>query len=165
MVFTWNSSCSKSTQADGESPRMLSQGCHPKLCEAVDLWMQAAKLEDNDISKSRVLRKSITLILLGSGRLETYDNAKKVLNRAREKLSKEPAIWITAAKLKEANGNTAMIEIRGQIYGKGIGSTWEEAKLQAAEEALTSPKSMLDMVVPKNQMLFPSLVILMCKKN
>ena len=33
-------------------------------------------------------------------RLETYDMAKKVLNRATEKLLKEPAIWIAAAKLE-----------------------------------------------------------------
>ncbi|MCI35555.1 pre-mRNA-processing factor 6-like, partial [Trifolium medium] len=50
-------------------------------------------------------------------RLETYDNAKKVLNRARERLPKEPAIWITAAKLEEANGNTSMI---GKIIERGI---------------------------------------------
>jgi len=34
------------------------------------------------------------------------DQARKALNKAREKLAEEPAIWITAAKLKEANGNT-----------------------------------------------------------
>ncbi|GJW98610.1 protein stabilized1 [Tanacetum coccineum] len=49
--------------------------------------------------------------------LETNDAAKKVLNKARGKLPKEPAIWITAAKLEEANGNTAMVE---KIIGRGI---------------------------------------------
>ena len=49
--------------------------------------------------------------------MSEFDNAKKVLNRARERLSKEPAIWITAAKLEEANGNTSMV---GKIIERGI---------------------------------------------
>ncbi|KAL0923539.1 hypothetical protein M5K25_007600 [Dendrobium thyrsiflorum] len=35
----------------------------------------------------------------------------------------------------------AQVEIAGQILGKGIGVTWEDAKIQAAEEALESLKS------------------------
>ena len=38
-------------------------------------------------------------------RLESYENAKKVLNKARMAIPTEPAIWITAAKLEEAQGN------------------------------------------------------------
>lgn len=33
--------------------------------------------------------------------LKTHENAKKVLNKAMEKLRKEPAVWITSAKLEE----------------------------------------------------------------
>ena len=54
---------------------------------------------------------------LALARLERYEGAKKVLKRARTKLSKEPAIWITAAKLEEANGNTAKV---GEIIERGI---------------------------------------------
>ncbi|XP_042520231.1 RNA polymerase II C-terminal domain phosphatase-like 1 [Macadamia integrifolia] len=43
----------------------------------------------------------------------------------------------------------AQVEIGGQVFGKGIGSTWDEAKLQAAEEALTSLKSMLGQYTQK----------------
>ncbi|CAN6240243.1 unnamed protein product [Urochloa humidicola] len=37
----------------------------------------------------------------------------------------------------------AQVEIGGQILGKGVGATWEEAKLQAADEAYGMLKSML----------------------
>ncbi|GLT33695.1 hypothetical protein SLA2020_082590 [Shorea laevis] len=37
--------------------------------------------------------------------LETHDKAKKVLKKAK-KLPKEPAFWITEAKLEKANGNS-----------------------------------------------------------
>ncbi|KAK8963724.1 RNA polymerase II C-terminal domain phosphatase-like 1 [Platanthera guangdongensis] len=33
------------------------------------------------------------------------------------------------------------VEIAGEVLGKGIGLTWEDAKIQAAEEALVSLKS------------------------
>ncbi|WVZ74470.1 hypothetical protein U9M48_022649 [Paspalum notatum var. saurae] len=37
----------------------------------------------------------------------------------------------------------ALVEVGGQILGKGIGLTWEEAKVQAADEALGTLRSML----------------------
>ncbi|CAK7350626.1 unnamed protein product [Dovyalis caffra] len=36
----------------------------------------------------------------------------------------------------------AQVEIDGQVLGKGIGSTWDEAKMQAAEKALGSLRTM-----------------------
>ena len=46
-----------------------------------------------------------TELWLALARLENYENSKKVLNRARQAIPTEPAIWITAAKLEEAQGN------------------------------------------------------------
>ncbi|XP_039001538.1 RNA polymerase II C-terminal domain phosphatase-like 1 [Hibiscus syriacus] len=37
----------------------------------------------------------------------------------------------------------AQVEVDGQVLGKGIGFTWEEAKMQAAEKALGNLRSML----------------------
>ncbi|PKA55996.1 RNA polymerase II C-terminal domain phosphatase-like 1 [Apostasia shenzhenica] len=50
----------------------------------------------------------------------------------------------------------AQVEIAGQVLGKGIGVTWEEAKIQAAEEALESLKYMLAQV-PRKGTGFPRL--------
>lgn len=52
-------------------------------------------------------------------RLESVDNARKVLNRARQAIPTEPAIWISAAKLEEAQGNQAMVH---KILDRGITS-------------------------------------------
>lgn len=46
---------------------------------------------------------------LALARLERYENARKVLNQARQHIPTEPAIWINAAKLEEAQGNTSMV--------------------------------------------------------
>jgi RNA polymerase II C-terminal domain phosphatase-like 1/2 len=42
------------------------------------------------------------------------------------------------------------VEIGGQILGKGVGATWEQAKLQAADEALGNLKSMLGIFAHKS---------------
>jgi pre-mRNA-processing factor 6 len=47
---------------------------------------------------------------LALARLETYDNARRVLNKAREHIPTDRQIWIMAAKLEEANGNNAMVD-------------------------------------------------------
>ncbi|XAR66443.1 Phosphoprotein phosphatase [Bertholletia excelsa] len=45
----------------------------------------------------------------------------------------------------------AQVEVDGQVLGKGIGLTWEEAKMQAAEKALGSLKSMPSQFSHKRQ--------------
>jgi len=42
---------------------------------------------------------------LALAKLETYDNAKAVLNRARKALPQEHSIWVNAAKLEESEGS------------------------------------------------------------
>jgi hypothetical protein len=47
---------------------------------------------------------------LAFARLETYDAARKILNKARQQIPTDASIWITAAKLEEAHGKIAMVE-------------------------------------------------------
>jgi len=49
--------------------------------------------------------------------LETYESARRVLNKARENIPTDRQIWITAAKLEEANGNTPLVD---KIIERGI---------------------------------------------
>ena len=39
---------------------------------------------------------------LALARLESYENARKVLNKARQAIPTDASIWITASKLEEA---------------------------------------------------------------
>ncbi|TKY71676.1 RNA polymerase II C-terminal domain phosphatase 1 [Spatholobus suberectus] len=43
------------------------------------------------------------------------------------------------------------VEIDGMVFGKGIGLTWEEAKMQAAKKALGSLRTMLSQGTRKRQ--------------
>lgn len=42
--------------------------------------------------------------------MESYENARRVLNKARQNIPTDRLIWITAAKLEEAHGNTQMVD-------------------------------------------------------
>ena len=53
---------------------------------------------------------NVLQLWLALARLESYNNARKVLNKARENVPTDRQIWITAAKLEEANGNIPMID-------------------------------------------------------
>uniref|UniRef100_A0A0E0JGQ7 PRP1 splicing factor N-terminal domain-containing protein n=1 Tax=Oryza punctata TaxID=4537 RepID=A0A0E0JGQ7_ORYPU len=113
--------------------------------EAKAVIAGASKLETSDLNKSRVLRKA---------RLESYDQAKKVLSKAKEKLPKEPAIWIMAAKLEEANGNTESVNkvIKRSIktlQREGLGID-REAWLKEAEAAERARSMMTCQAIVKN---------------
>ncbi|CAL1372753.1 unnamed protein product [Linum trigynum] len=45
----------------------------------------------------------------------------------------------------------AQVEVDGQLMGKGIGSTWDEARMQAADKALGSLRTMFGQSTPKRQ--------------
>jgi hypothetical protein len=76
---------------------------------------------------------------LALAKLETYENAQRVLNQARQAVPAEPSIWIAAAKLEEARGKVDMVT---RIIPRAIKalsaqqvSTSREAWLKLAEEA------------------------------
>jgi pre-mRNA-processing factor 6 len=56
---------------------------------------------------------------LALARLESYKNAQKVLNKARQAIPTSPEVWITASKLEEANGSP---EMPAKIVSRGIKS-------------------------------------------
>lgn len=72
-----------------------------------------------NLNQSYNVKLSYFQLWLALSRLETYDNARKVLNKARENIPTDRQIWITAAKLEEANGNNHMVE---KIIDRGINS-------------------------------------------
>ena len=74
------------------------------------------KLSKTSNSCKLTLRITLTVIwILIWFRLENYENARRVLNKARDHIPTDRQIWITAAKLEEANGNEKMID---KIIGK-----------------------------------------------
>ena len=61
-------------------------------------------VRDNADGSVRLLRSCAQHVelWLALARLESYENARKVLNKARQAVPTDASIWITAAKLEEA---------------------------------------------------------------
>ena len=60
---------------------------------------------------------------LALAKLESYENARRVLNKARENIPTDRKIWISAAKLEEANNNMVNVNKiidRGKIISQMI---------------------------------------------
>lgn len=51
-----------------------------------------------------------TDLWLALAKLETYENARTVLNEAREAVPTDHTIWVNAAKLEEAQGNNQLVD-------------------------------------------------------
>jgi pre-mRNA-processing factor 6 len=80
---------------------------------SLTLWKTAIELEDESDNAKVLLGVAVEKIptavelWLALARLETYENAQRVLNKARRALPSEKSIWIAASKLEESNmGNS-----------------------------------------------------------
>jgi pre-mRNA-processing factor 6 len=84
---------------------------------SLKLWKAAIGLEDQDEARI-LLSRAVECVpppdslelWLALARLETYEQAQVVLNNARQAIPNQPIIWITAAKLDEANGRADRVE-------------------------------------------------------
>ena len=94
---------------------------------SLKLWKAAIQLEEPDEARV-LLSRAVECVpapdslelWLALARLETYDNAQAVLNSARQAIPNNPVVWITAAKLEEANQHAERVE---RIVRKGMHST------------------------------------------
>ncbi|KAI9028238.1 PRP1 splicing factor, N-terminal-domain-containing protein [Phycomyces nitens] len=83
---------------------------------SVKLWRAAVNMEENPDDAKVLLSRAVELVpmsvdlWLALARLESYANAKKVLNVARTTIPTSHEIWIAAARLEEERGNPEIIE-------------------------------------------------------
>lgn len=111
---------------------------------SVKLWKEAVNLEQNPSDAKLLLARATELIplsielWLALARLESYENARKVLNKARNTIRTSYEIWVAAARLEEQQGNDSRVEVvinraiqELQRYG---GMLSRQQWLQEAEE-------------------------------
>jgi len=109
---------------------------------SVRLWKAAIELEEDAEDAKVLLGRAVECVpdsvelWLALARLETYENARRVLNDARKACVGSHEVWITAAKLEEAHGNSKMIDVIVQravkeLVGSGVKMTREQWKKEA----------------------------------
>jgi pre-mRNA-processing factor 6 len=91
---------------------------------SLKLWKALIQLEEPEDARV-LLSRAVECVpapdsldlWLALARLESYENAQVVLNNARQAIPNNPVIWITAAKLEEANGHSDRVD---RIIKKGL---------------------------------------------
>ncbi len=103
-------SAAKLEETSENKKRVVRKGIE-MVPKSVDLWKAAIELEEDPEDAKVLLRRAVECVpasvemWLALAHMEPYKEARKVLNRAREAVPTDPAIWITAARLEEAQGN------------------------------------------------------------
>jgi pre-mRNA-processing factor 6 len=64
-----------------------------------------------------VVSSIVLQLWLALAKLENYEDARKVLNKARENIPTDRKIWISAANLEESQENIHMV---GKIIERGV---------------------------------------------
>jgi len=86
-----------------------------KVPDSAKLWSQAFRIETDDAEAKVILARAIACVSsvdfwISLARLETFENAQKVLNDARKKFPGEPRVWLAAAMLLEEKGDDAGVQ-------------------------------------------------------
>ena len=85
--------------------------------QSVTIWKEAVNLEDDPADARLLLAKAVEMIplsvelWLALARLETPDNAQKVLNTARKAVPTSHEVWIAAARLQEQMGTFHKVNV------------------------------------------------------
>ncbi|CAG7920753.1 unnamed protein product [Penicillium olsonii] len=85
--------------------------------QSVQIWKEAVNLEENAADARLLLAKAVEIIpqsvelWLALARLETPENAQKVLNGARKAVPTSFEVWIAAARLQEQMGTFEKVNV------------------------------------------------------
>ncbi|KAI9219020.1 PRP1 splicing factor, N-terminal-domain-containing protein [Blastocladiella britannica] len=115
---------------------------------SVTLWKTAISLEDNPADAVILLKRAVECVPLSVemwltlAKLESYDNARKVINKARKTIPASHEIWIAAAMLEEANGNEKNVSMIIEKAIQSLGQQGHELSRERwLEEAVECEKN------------------------
>lgn len=104
-------------ETDSRSKKRVIRHALDHIPESEALWKEAVNLEEEEDDARLLLAKATELIplsvdlWLALARLESPENAQKVLNKARKSCPTSHEIWIAAARLQEQLGNAHKINV------------------------------------------------------
>ncbi|KAI8824841.1 PRP1 splicing factor, N-terminal-domain-containing protein [Fimicolochytrium jonesii] len=114
-VKIWSKACDLESDPKGKK-RVLRRALE-FIPNSVKLWKAAVSMEEDPDDARILLSRAVECIplaielWLALARLESYENAVKVINKARAKNPTSHEIWLAGAKLVETNGNTKMVDV------------------------------------------------------
>lgn len=125
---------------DPKSKRRVLRKAIEYIPNSVRLWKEAVNMEDDPQDALILLARATELIpssvelWLALARLETPDNAKKIINKARKTIPTSHEIWIAASRLQEQIG--ASSNDIDKLMNNGVGSLKSAGALLSREQWL-----------------------------
>ena len=103
-------------ETDLQAKKTVLRRALEQVPQSVQLWKEAVNLEQDPDDAKILLKRATELIplavelWLALARLETYQNARKVLNDARKMVRTSHEVWIAALRLEEQQGNDSRLD-------------------------------------------------------
>ncbi|KAJ8761413.1 hypothetical protein K2173_001544 [Erythroxylum novogranatense] len=131
------------------------QAAEGSIKTLADIYMSRGKLDSGpahgDMNKYRSVNDNFLPGNLNSfGNKTPKDEPNSFSTAAEQSRLLDPRLEGSKRSMGSVTALKEFVEIDGQVLGRGIGSTWDEAKVQAAEKALASLRSMFGQFTPKS---------------
>lgn len=126
-------------ESDNRAKKRVLRMALDHVPQSVAIWKEAVNLEE-DVTDARLMLAKATEIIplsvelwLALARLETPENAQKVLNNARKAVPTSFEIWIAAARLQEQIGNATKVN----LMNRAVKALVRESAMPKREEWIT----------------------------
>ena len=124
-------------ESDPRAKKRVLRKALDVLETSVTLWKEAVNLEEDPAEAKLMLARAVEKVpsvelWLALARLETPENAQKVLNKARQAIPTSHEIWIAAARLQEQMGNDKI-----NVMSRAVKSLARENAMLKREEWIT----------------------------
>lgn len=133
-------------ESDSSAKKRVLRKALDFVPQSVMLWKEAVNLEEEEDDAKLLLAKATEIIplsvelWLALARLETSENAQKVLNKARRAIPTSHEIWVAAARLQEQMGNANKVN----VMKKAVQALARETAMLKREEWITEAEKCED---------------------
>ncbi|KAG0652264.1 Pre-mRNA-splicing factor prp1 [Hyphodiscus hymeniophilus] len=133
-------------ETDSRAKKRVLRKALDHIPQSVMLWKEAVNLEDDPDDAKIMLAKATDIIplsielWLALARLESAENAQKVLNKARKAVPTSHEIWIAAARLQEQMGNATKVN----VMKRAVQALAKESAMLKREEWITEAEKCED---------------------
>ena len=133
-------------ETDSRAKKRVLRKALDHIPQSVMLWKEAVNLEDDPDDAKIMLAKATDIIplsielWLALARLESAENAQKVLNKARKAVPTSHEIWIAAARLQEQMGNANKVN----VMKRAVQALAKESAMLKREEWITEAEKCED---------------------
>ncbi|KAI9683643.1 MAG: hypothetical protein M1829_004948 [Trizodia sp. TS-e1964] len=133
-------------ESDTRAKKRVLRHALDSVPQSVVLWKEAVNLEENPGDARLLLAKATEMIplsvelWLALARLESSENAQKVLNKARAAIPTSHEIWIAAVRLQEQLGNASKVN----LMRRAVQALAKESAMLKREEWITEAEKCED---------------------